>query len=67
MEWKEECYFRTLWIGLQKKSVMYVHTIVVLPHNLSELTSVGHIIASLYFYAIVFFTTNIYEKQTFIP
>ena len=33
---------------------MYVHTIVVLPHNLSELTSVGHIIASLYFYAIVF-------------
>ena len=46
---------------------MYVHTIVVLPHNLSELTSVGHIIASLYFYAIVFFTTNIYEKQTFIP
>ena len=37
---------------------MYVHTIVVLPHNLSELTSVGHIIASVYFYAIVFFTTK---------
>ena len=44
---------------------MYVHTIVVLPHNLSELTSVGHIIESLYFYAIVFFTTYIYEKTNF--